>query len=189
MKRLIKCLAGFLMCLCITLSLTACDFWNKKKASDFEVTAEISFAKNGDKTEFFDTDEFYVGTKIYVCVDFTIKKNYEKEEKLVFEVEIPCVEYYSLKDFYGGEIKPNEDEDTTDANGFHIKRMSVEFVFDDTEKHEYHYIFAVAANQPCEDAEFEVRFNQRNYNLKVSVNGDKIDNRVLATYTFIAQEN
>lgn len=101
-KKLITLFLGIIAC----FSLGACGYEESK--SDFEVSTNFSFYQDGDKKEKFETNQFEINTKIYVCVDFTITKNVEAEEISSFVVQIPYAEYYSTKDYYSGTIKPHE---------------------------------------------------------------------------------
>ena len=156
---------------------------------DFDITTEFAFAKDGEKNEFFDTTTFEINTKIYVCVDFSITKNAPEEETISFVVQIPYAEYYSTKDYYSGTIKPKEDtylEQDLNGNKYTVVELTqMNFVIDDDKTHEFHYVFEIEANQPCESADFRVRFKPENTNLhNVFVNGEKT-NKAQTSYTFI----
>lgn len=158
-----------------------------KDQFDFDIAVDISFYQDGNKKVPFTSDEFDVNTRIYVCVDFTVTKNVDAKEVIAFEVQIPYAEYYSTKDFYAGTIIPHENEYTQQdlhGNEYTVKELNqMNFVFDDNESHDYHYIFEIEANQPCESADFIVRFKPENSNLSVSVNGLD-DNKSQISYTF-----
>lgn len=181
MKKIIALFLGIITC----LGLASC---SKKEAKpDFEVQTSFTFYQDGDKKEKFDTSEFEISTKIYVCVDFTITKNIEAEEIISFVVQIPYAEYYSTKDYYSGTIKPHENlytQQDSYGNEYTVMELNqMNFVLDDTESHDYHYIFEIEANQVCESADFIVRFKPENSNLNVKVNGTD-DNKAKTTYTF-----
>lgn len=187
MKRTLLLVFGGLFC----LGLAGCG--EKEAKPDFDITTEFSFAKDGEKREFFDSTVFNVNTKIYVCVDFSITKNAPSEETISFVVQIPYAEYYSTKDFYSGTVKPKENPYTEqDLNGNEYTVMELtqmNFVIDDSKTHDFHYVFEIEANQPCESADFKVRFKPENTNLNnVVVNGEKT-NKASTSYTFVSNED
>lgn len=195
-KNLGKIVVGAFAC----LMLVGCEKmdtdwlpWTDKK-SDFEVTCNIYYAKDGDKNELYDTTTFEINTKIYVCVDFVLKKNTNnKVENIDFVVQIPYAEYYSTKEYYQGTIRPKENPKSAQdlhGNTYTIMELTdMTFIIDDKEEHPYYYIFEIEANQVCDNAEFIARFEPENRNLSVSVNGDKSDTACRGKYTFLNSEN
>lgn len=181
MKKILTFLIGILLC----FELIGCKEKTPKKS--FDITTTFSFYKDGNKKEMFETNKFEINTKIYVYVDFDIKKNIEAEEIISFVVQIPYAEYYSTKDFYSGTVEPKENPYTQiNANGEKYTVMELNhmnFTIGDNEIHHYHYIFEIEANQICNEADFIVRFKPENTNLTVSVNGMD-DNKSKTTYTF-----
>lgn len=181
----------FIMLCIISLIVPSCDNSEEAKA-DFDVSVEFSFAKDGDKKEFFDSNVFETKTRIYVCVDFEITKNIDAEETLSFVVQIPYAEYYTTKEYYAGTIKPKENlqyGQDSHGNEYTIMELSqMNFILDDKETHDFHYIFEIEAKQACEDASFIVRFKPQNTNLTVCVNKVERQNTAIATYTFISRE-
>lgn len=172
--------------------LMGCSDPSNKEKPDFDIAVNFLFYQDGNRETMFQGSDFELNTKIYVCVDFTIKKNVQAEEIISFVVQIPYAEYYSTKDYYAGTIRPHENPYTQfDAYGNEYTVMELNqmnFVIDDNESHDYHYIFEIEANQICDSADFIVRFKPENSNLNVSVNGNK-DNKAKTTYTFKAKEN
>ena len=159
------------------------------KPGDFDVQCKIYYAKDGDKKELFDTTEFAINTKIYVCVDFVLRKTTDKPvEGIDFKVQIPYAEYYSTKEYYQGTIQPKENPKTAQdlhGNIYTIMELTdMTFILDDQEEHPYYYIFEIEANQVCDNAEFITRFEPENRNLSVSVNKDKEDNSCRGKYSF-----
>ena len=166
----------------------------KTKPCDFEVSCNIYYAKDGDKKELYDTTTFKINTKIYVCVDFVLKKySNSPVENIDFKVQIPYAEYYSTKEYYQGTIKPKENPKIAQdlyGNTYTIMELTdMTFVIDDKEEHPYYYIFEIEANQVCENAEFVARFEPENRNLSIAVNHDKKDNAYRGKYSFFASEN
>lgn len=196
-----KCIkkAGMIILGSISLLLTGCKgpewlSWLpwitvEEEKSDFEVTCSISYAKDGDREEMYDTTVFEINTRIYVCVDFTIKKNSANPvENIDFVVQIPYAEYYSTKDYYQGTIKPKENPKSAQdlhGNTYTIMELTdMTFIIDDNFDHAYKYIFEIEANQVCENAEFISRFEPENRNLSIAVNGDKTDTACRGKYSF-----
>jgi len=184
MKKILTLILGMIMC----LNLASC---SEEVIPDFDMKASFSFYKDADKTELFESNVFYINTKIYVSVDFSIQKNVENEEVIGFEVSIPYAEYYSTKDFLKGTSKPEETiEPAVGPNGsYTIKKLTnMNFIFDDNEIHSFNYIFEIEANQVCETAEFIVRFRPENSNLANVYVNDIKDNKAKVTYSFIEGE-
>lgn len=75
-KKLIALYLGIITC----FGLGACG--SEEPKPDFEVSTNFSFYQDGGKKEKFETNQFEINTKIYVCVDFTITKNVEVEDFL-----------------------------------------------------------------------------------------------------------
>lgn len=182
----------FILGLLIGFSLTGCNSIATGAVPDFNVTTSFSFYQDGDKETPFEGNTFEINTKIYVCVDFTITKNVGAEEIISFVVQIPYAEYYSTKDYYSGTVKPHENPYTQQdsyGNEYTVMELNqMNFVIDDKESHDYHYIFEIEANQVCESADFIVRFKPENSNLSVMVNGVN-DNKAKTTYTFKSKED
>ena len=181
-----KKLKLFILVIFSSLLLLSCG--NKETKPDFEITTNFGFYKDGSKQEKYESSEFEINTKIYVAVDFSIKKNVDTDETISFVVQIPYAEYYSTKDFYKGPIIPDQNlYNEYDSNGtlysvMELNRMN--FVLADNNIHEYHYIFEIMANQVCKNAEFKVRFKPENTNLNnITVNGSNT-NLAKTTYTF-----
>ncbi len=156
---------------------------------DFEVQCKIYYAKDGDKTELYDSNDFAINTKIYVCVDFVIQKYSALPiENIDFKVQIPYAEYYSTKEYYQGTIKPKENlkiAQDLHGNTYTIMELTdMTFIIDDNEQHPFYYIFEIEANQVCDNAEFVVRFEPNNSNLSVAVNDDRSDNSCRGKYSF-----
>lgn len=168
--------------------LTGCE----SDECDFVVNAKFAFYKDGDKIMPFESNEFLINTKIYVCVDFDIKKNTDDVETISFVVQIPYAEYYSTKDFYSGTVIPHEnpyEELDQFGNVYTVMELNqMNFVISDNEIHSFSYVFEIEANQICDFAEFKVRFKPENTNLTISVNGEN-DNKAITYYTFKDNED
>lgn len=181
MKKILTLLTAVFFC----ATLMSCNC-NAEKC-DFEVAVLFSFYKDKDQNEIFDTNNFKINTKVYVCVDFTITKNVESKERISFVVQIPYAEYYSTKDYYSGTIIPKEnsyvqqDEHGREYTVMELNQMDIPIP--DKNSHLFRYVFEIKANQKCKDAEFIVRFEPENSNLTVSVNQMK-DKKAKTTYTF-----
>ena len=180
-KILLVFIIIFLVC------LTGCE----PTKSDFVVNTKFAFYKDGDKQVPFETNEFFINTKIYVCVDFDIQKNVDGIETISFVVQIPYAEYYSTKDFYSGTVIPHEnpyEEQDQFGNVYTVMELNqMNFVISDKEIHSFSYVFEIEANQICDFAEFKVRFKPENTNLSISVN-EQNDNKAITYYTFKKNE-
>lgn len=172
----------------MSFSLFGCKNESQK---DFVVNVKFSFYKDGEKKEKFQGNKFKVKTKIFVSVDFDVKKNFSEDEIISFVVQIPYAEYYSTHDFHSGAIQPKKrsytQNDTKGGQYEVIELSQMNFSISDKEIHRYNYIFEIEARQECELADFIVRFKPENTNLKVTVNG-RSNNKEKVSYSFVKGE-